>query len=166
MEIDMAKQRKNKSGFVFENKIDFTNWDFTSIEHQLEDAIRAFEDSMEKAVEKSTEALRRKIDRADMRARKIVAEALQISFERELTTYFWDVYGEPEILTIYLSDLCEDGYEIKLDLKAAIKQALINRCDKDGYAYEESEPAIIKFADMLKELENEVRTAIRPKEEA
>ena len=161
----MVKKRKNKKGFVFENKIDFSMWDFNTIDNELYDAERSFEDSMEKALKKATETLRKKIDRADMRARKIASEALQIAFERELTAYFWDLQDEPEMLTIYLSDICEDGYEIKLNLKTSIKEALLCRCAKDGYVHDESEGPILKFADMLKDLENEIRTAIRPKKE-
>ena len=159
----MPKKRKNKNGFVFENKIDFSMWDFNTIDNELYDASRSFEDSMEKALKKATETLRKKIDRADMRARKIASEALQIAFEREINAYFFDLQDEPEMLTIYLSDICEDGYEIKLNLKTSIKEALLCRCVKDGYVHDESEGPILKFADMLKELENEIRTAIRPR---
>lgn len=165
MEIDMAKQRKNKKGFFFENKIDFSMWDFNAIDNHLYDAMKSFEDSMEKSLEKATETLRKKIGSADMRARQIASEALQISFERELTAYFFDLQDEPHIITIYLSDICEGGYEVKLNLKDSIKEALLCRCAKDGYVYDGSEEPILKFADMLKELENEIRTAIRPKEE-
>mgnify|MGYP003339167127 CR=1 FL=1 len=43
----MVKKRKNTHGFAFENKIDFENWNFNSIDNEFDDAVRSFEVSME-----------------------------------------------------------------------------------------------------------------------
>jgi len=166
MEIDMAKQRTNKRGFVFENKIDLSQWIFNHLEMNEEDAFREFEDNIVKAIEKERKRLEDKLGSAETRVRKIASTALQIAFEKNISAGFWEVHSKPEIINIHFEDFAEGGYEVKIDIKKAIKDCLIGLCDNDGYILKSEEAAVIKFANMLKSLENEVRTAIRPKNEA
>jgi len=166
MEIDMAKQRTNKRGFVFEDKIDLSQWIFNHLEMNEEDAFSAFEENIVKAIEKERKKLEDKFGLAETRIRKIASTALQIAFEKNISAGFWEVHSKPEIINIHFEDFAEDGYEVKIDIKKAIKDCLLDLCGKDGYVHESEEAVVIKFANMLKGLENEVRTAIRPKNEA
>jgi len=158
----MAKQRTNKRGFVFENKIDLSNWVFNRLDFKAEDAFSAFEDNIVKTIEKEREKLEQKLGRTEEKIKKIASEALQITFEKSVTVGFWEVYSKPEMLSIYFDDFSQDGYEVSIDLKKAIRDCLLDFCDDDGYVRNDVEDVMIKFADMLKNLENEVRTAIRP----
>lgn len=161
----MKKQRKNNNGFVFENKIDLTDWDFNRLEESQYEALCAFEEGIQKAIEKEREKLRQKLGMIEHKARKIASEALQIAIEKNVDAYFWEINDKPELLRIDFSDFSVDGYSIQVDLKKAVKDCLLSLCSKDGYIHDKDANIAIKFADMLKELETEVRTAIKLKED-
>jgi len=163
--IKKNEKRENKNGFVFENEFNLSDWYFPEMEDQQIEAFEAFEEEIENSAKIALEKLKEKIGDLEYQTRKIASEALRISFEQNISAHLWSISSNPELITIHFRDFAEDGYSVEVDLKKAIKQCLLNCCDDDGYAYSHLETSIIKFADMLKELEEEVRTAIRPKDE-
>lgn len=161
----MAKERSNKRGFVFEDKIDLSQWEFNHLDYAYEEAFYDFEEAVQKSIEKERKKLTRRLGSAEKKIRKIASEALQITFEENILACFWQIHEKPEILNLFFHDFAMDGYMVGIDLKKAIKDCLLENCAADGYIYEQNEKMMLKFSDMLKELENEVRTAIRPKED-
>lgn len=159
----MTKIRKGRNGLSFENKIDLSRWEFNAIEGEMDDAFRQFEEALEEVIEKEQEKLRNKIQTTEDRIKRIASEALEISFEREMTCGFYEVEDHPEKLTIYLSDFAEDGYYLSLDIREAIKDLLLEHCsEKDGYIQSESEAkSLLNFAKMLDEMSHEIKTAVR-----
>lgn len=166
MEIEMAKQRKNSRGFIFQNKLDLSRWEFNAIEGEMDDAFRKFEDAMEKTIEKEQEKLRNRIENTEKRIKRIASEALEITFEKEIRCGFWEINNHPERLTIQMDDLAEDGYYVELDIREAIHDMLLNCCGKDGYLIEDFEKSVSAFAEMLDKISSELKTAVRPKEES
>jgi hypothetical protein len=160
---DTPDAKRKKGAFTFEGKIDLTNWDFNRLDWQDRDAISEFQSSIEKFFEEKTEELFEALRNDEDRVLKIASEALQIVFEHEISLGFWHLTERPEVLTIHLNDLSADGYEVEVNLKEQIRDELLERCDpKDGYITPHYEKSLLGFADMLEELVNEIRTAIRP----
>lgn len=158
----MSKRRKNKNGFSFMDSMSLVDWSFNRIEDKELQAFWKFSSDLEDYVEKQTEKLRKSLGDADKRIREIASEAVQIAFEHQLTAYFCDLPKNPWIMSICMPDFAEDGYSIELDLRVPIRQMLLERCSKeDGFVVKEEEKNILKFAAMLDELSNELKTSIR-----
>ena len=160
----MTKARKNSRGFRFEHKIDLSKWVFNALDYDTEKAFDDFEEGVQKSIEKEREKLNKRLGSVEKKIMRVASEALQISFEKNISVGFWEVYSKPELLHINFEDFSEDGYNVSVNLKEAIRDCLLDFCGKDGYVRENDEWVMIQFADMLKELETEVRTAIKPKE--
>jgi hypothetical protein len=161
----MNKRDGNK-GLTFEGKVDLSHWDLFSIDKKIEDAFDDFETMMELTIQKARDNIEKAIGKTEDRVREISSDVLQIALEEDLTVGFWEIAEHPEKLTIYLSEFAEDGYHVHVDIKKAIHELLIDACrqDTDGYVSDEYEEHIIKFASMLDDISNELKTAIRPKE--
>jgi hypothetical protein len=156
---------RKKKAFLFNGNVDLSQWDFNRIEWKERDALEEFISAIDLKLEKETKKLHKKLRRNDEYVRKIISETFEILLEDSITAGFWDMSAHPEIMTIYFGGLAEDGYEVELDLREAIREALLRQCDtKDGYVEKENEQRILKFAQMLDELSAELRTAIRPEE--
>lgn len=159
----MSKRRKNKNGFSFMDSMSLVDWSFNRIEDRESQAFYKFSSDLEDYVEKQTEKLQRSLGDAEKRIREIASEAVQIAFEHQLTAYFCDLPKNPWIMSICMPDFAEDGYSIELDIREPIRQMLLERCSKeDGFVVKEEENNILKFAAMLDELSNELKTSIRP----
>lgn len=159
----MYKRRKNKNGFSFLDSMRLVDWSFNRIEERESQAFYKFSADLEDYVEKQTEKLRKSLADADSRIREIASEALQIAFEHGVTAYFCGLPRYPWIMSICMPDFAEDGYSIELDIREPIRQMLLERCNKeDGFVVKAEEKNILKFAAMLDELSNELKTAIRP----
>lgn len=161
----MTKTRKNKRGFTFENRINLSDWAFNRLEYKQADALERFEESIQRHVEKERKKLEASLGLVERQARSMASEALQISFEKEICAIFCSPQDQPEVMRICFDDFSEDGYYVNIDLKAAIKDCLLDNCAKDGYLRDDAASAMMNFADMLADLEREVRNAIRPKDE-
>ena len=156
---------RKKKAFTFNGNVDVSKWDFNRIEWKEKDAIENFISAIDLKLEKETQKLYKKLRRNDDYVRKIISETLEIMMEESITAGFWNMSQYPEIMTILFRGLAEDGYEIELDLREAIRDVLVNHCDpKDGYVEKENEQRVLNFAQMLDELSTELKTAIRPKE--
>ena len=160
----MAKARKNKRGFTFENRINLSDWAFNRLEYKQADALEKFEESIHRHIEKERKKLESSLGSVERQIRSMASEALQISFEKEIDALFCSLQDQPEMMRICFGDFSEDGYYVYIDLKAAIKECLLDNCAKDGYLRDDVAPAMMKFADMLANLEREIRNAIRPKD--
>lgn len=159
----MAKKRKNKHGVVFENKIDLTQWDIPKIDYAENEMLIDFENTMQEMTRKATEKLCAKLKTVDVRIKKVASEAMRIAFEKEVRAYFWDLEKTPENIYVDVPDFSEGGYEITIDIRDVVRDAILNRCDpKTGYAYAENKKNLLKLANILDELSNELKTAVTP----
>ena len=156
---------RKKKAFLFNGNVDLSQWDFNRIEWKEKDAIEDFISAIDLKLEKETQKLHKKLRRNDDYVRQIISETFEIILEQSITAGFWNIRERPEIVTILFRGLAEDGYEVELDLREAIRDVLLNHCNsKDGYVEKENEAKILKFAQMLDELSTELKTAIRPEE--
>lgn len=155
---------KVKKAIKFTGKIDLTEWSMPETENLIEDVCDNIQEKISNEIEKQLEKVKKAIgDHTDF-ARQIASEALKISFEKGVSAHFWSLPYEPEVITIDFKDFNEDGFICELNLKEAVKEAILDRCEKDGYVHEDDEEEIECFAQMLRDCATVVETSIRPKE--
>lgn len=156
---------EKKSPFTFEGKIDLSGWDIPGMESSVDDARRAFEKTMEKALEEATDKLFEDIGSIEERVKETASEAVRIVFEEDITAGFYTLGEHPEWLSIHMPSLNYGDYMVELDIRAAVKETLLDCCDeKDGYVQTEYEKSILGFAKMFEEMAAELKAAIRPDE--
>lgn len=160
----MAKKERSKRGFTFEQKIDLSSWDFNHLDSNLYEAQQKMIERTEKSIEKHLNKYIKDVGSIDGNIRKIASQALQITFEKEISAYFLDLDSNPELITIGMSDFAEDGYTVKININEIVEDAIKDRCDYDGYVHDECAEGVLNLSKMLEKLAEYARTAVRPKE--
>lgn len=160
----MAKRTRSKRGFTFEEKIDLSQWDFNRIADKEYDARIEAQEKLEKYFEKSADEYFKKLGSIEDRIRKIASEALQITFEKEVSAGFWNITKNPELMTVGFRDFAEDGYSVMVNINEVVEDTIRGLCDRDGYIQEELAEGVLKFSGMLEKLAEYAKTAVRPKQ--
>lgn len=153
---------KVKKAIKFTGKIDLTEWVMPKTENLVDDVCYNIHEKISNEIEKELEKVKKAIGDYTDFARQIASEALTISFEKGVSAHFWDIGSEPELITINFEDFNEDGFYCELNLKEAVKEAILNHCEKDGYIDEDYKKEIECFAQMLRDCAHIVETSIRP----
>lgn len=153
---------KVKEAFTFEGKIDLTEWDMPTTEGLVEDICDNMNEVISAEVEYQLKRVKDKVGDITHFARQIASEALQISLQKGIGAHFWSIPSQPQIITIDFEDFNVDGFTCEINLRQAIEEAILDRCEQDGYVSKDSEEEMLSFAKMLRECAEIVETSLRP----
>lgn len=159
----MAKAKRSKRGFTFEEKIDLSQWDFNRIADKEFDARMKVQQKLGKYFEKSIDEYLKKLGPIEDRIRKIASEAMQITFEKEVSAGFWDMIEHPELMSVGLRGITEDNYSVMVNINEVVEDTILGLSDDDGYVEEEFSEGMLKFSEILDRLAKRAKAAVRPK---
>ena len=154
---------KVKKAIKFTGEIDLTEWSMPETENLIEDVCENIQDKISNEIEKQLGKVKKAIGDYQDFARQIASEALKISFEKGVSAHFWSIGSEPEMITIDFKDFNEDGFTCELNLKEAVKEAVLGHCEEGEYVHEDFEEEIKCFAQMLRDCAHIVEASIKPK---